>query len=227
MDSLAAIGDPGLRAALQFARAQAQPVTAEELAAGEGVHRNVARSRLERLLSAGLLTAAYENRSGRSGPGAGRPAKTYSVAPELSALQFPVGRYDELILLLTGALPARDRAARVRAVGAALAHRLAAAGGLRAAQTSRAALERVCEALRRLGYQAGVVEADNDGGVIETATCPLRPLVRRSGDLAELDRGMWAAFAEAALARATTGRVSCETHACQDDTACRVRITFA
>ena len=42
MDALEAIGDPGLRVALLHIRAQPGPVTAVELAAALGVHRNVA-----------------------------------------------------------------------------------------------------------------------------------------------------------------------------------------
>src|SRR5438105_914054 len=50
MDRLEAIGDPELRGALLFARSQARPVTADELAESQAVHRNVARGRLERLV---------------------------------------------------------------------------------------------------------------------------------------------------------------------------------
>src|SRR6478672_8996419 len=86
MDSLEAVGDPELRAALRFVRSRRSPVTADELAAAESVHRNVARGRLERLAEAGLLVSRFERRSGRTGPGAGRPAKVYSPAPEIDEI---------------------------------------------------------------------------------------------------------------------------------------------
>src|SRR5207253_1561841 len=82
--------DAGLRDALLYARSQPHVVTADELAAAQGIHRNVARSRLERLARAGLLIAGFERRSGRSGPGGGgrrrRRGRAYhhadvSVAP--------------------------------------------------------------------------------------------------------------------------------------------------
>ncbi len=63
MDHLAAVGDPELREALLFARSHARPVTADELARAKGLHRNVARSRLERLVEAGLLAIGYERRT--------------------------------------------------------------------------------------------------------------------------------------------------------------------
>src|SRR5262245_20685044 len=106
MDHLAAVGDPELREALLFARSHARPVTADDLAQARGIHRNVARSRLERLVEAGLLAVAYERRTGRSGPGAGRPAKTYSVVPQLESIEFPADPSESLAGLLVDALVA-------------------------------------------------------------------------------------------------------------------------
>ena len=74
MDQLNAVGDPALRSALLFARSRRDPITVDDLAAAQDVHRNVARSRLDRLADAGLLTVGSARRSGRTGPGAGRPA---------------------------------------------------------------------------------------------------------------------------------------------------------
>src|SRR6266487_5622766 len=119
MPRLDAIGDRELRETLLFARAQPQPVTADEVAAAQRVHRNVARGRLERLAEAGLLIASFERRTGRTGPGAGRPAKTYRVTPELSAIEFPKRRYEQLIGLVVDALPERARPDRLREIGGA------------------------------------------------------------------------------------------------------------
>jgi predicted ArsR family transcriptional regulator len=131
MDELEAVGDPEARRALLFARRRARPVTADELAAEEGVHRNVARARLERLAAAGLLEVGYERRSGRSGPGAGRPAKTYAVAPELAAIQFPERHYEALLGRALDELPQRGREAALRRIGVAFAGDLADRAGLR------------------------------------------------------------------------------------------------
>src|SRR5207244_2087624 len=109
-----AIGDRELRETLLFARAQAAPVTADEVAAAHRIHRNVARSRLERLAEAGLLIPSFERRTGRTGPGAGRPAKTYRVAPELCAIEFPERRYEQLLGLIVDAPPQRGGGGRPR-----------------------------------------------------------------------------------------------------------------
>src|SRR3954451_13421911 len=124
MHRLDALGDWGLRETLLFARAQELPVTADEVAAAHQVHRNVARGRLERLADAGLLIASFERRTGRTGPGGGRPAKTYRVAPELTAIEFPERRYEQLIGLVVDALPERARPDRLSEIGRAFGREL-------------------------------------------------------------------------------------------------------
>jgi predicted ArsR family transcriptional regulator len=227
MDALDAIGNPELREALRFARSQARPVSADELGAAQGVHRNVARSRLERLVSAGLLEAGYERRTGRTGPGAGRPAKVYAVVPELTALEFPARRYESLLGLLVDALPGTRRPERLREIGLRFGEQLAETAGLRPTRNVGAGFERMCEAVRSLGYQASVDEVSERGAVIATPTCPLRPLVRARPDAAEIDRGMWQGLAAHALEGVTVDRVQCETRDCLlDHASCHVVLSL-
>jgi predicted ArsR family transcriptional regulator len=227
MHRLDLIGDRELRETLLFARARPDPVTADELAAAHGIHRNVARGRLERLAEAGLLVASFERRTGRTGPGAGRPAKTYRVAPELVAIEFPKRRYEQLIGLLIDALPERGRRDRLHEIGIAFGQELARETRLRSAKTFRTALGRVCAALGGLGYQAAIAEVAGECAVITTATCPLRPLVRAHPELATLDRGMWAALLARAFAGTAVDQIGCETPNCQrDDADCRVLLTL-
>jgi len=225
VDELEAVGDPALRHAFAFARGRPSPVTADDLAARQGVHRNVARSRLERLVAAGLLEEGYERRTGRSGPGAGRPAKTYRVAPELEAIEFPKRRYETLLGLLVDAVPERGRKRTLHAVGAAFGNDLADAAGLRPSRSLRRGIESVCDAVRRLGYQASVEQIEKTTAVLATPTCPLRPLVRERPDAAEIDRGMWAGLVARALSDVSVGEVTCETRDCLvDHGSCRVLI---
>lgn len=224
MDELGAVGDADLRSALLFARSRERAVTADELADAQGVHRNVARSRLERLAEAGLLEPGYERRTGRAGPGAGRPAKTYAVAPSLESIEFPHRRYEALLGLMIDALPARGRAQRLHEIGVAFGEEIASAGRLRPAKSRAAAFEAVCAAVGTLGYQASVEELSDDGAVLATPTCPLRPLVRSQPEAVELDRGMWAGLVARALG-GDVALVECETRDCLlDHASCRVRI---
>ena len=223
MDALQAVGDPELRAALLFARRSERPVTADDLAEHAEVHRNVARSRLERLVEAGVLEPVYERRSGRSGPGAGRPAKTYAVVPALDTVEFPEGRSTALLEAIVDDLPPE----RLHAIGESYGARLAAEARLRPAKTPARAFESVCAAVRRLGYQASLEQADEDGAVIATPTCPLRALVRARPAAAELDRGMWAGLARTALGADDEVEVECETRDCLlDHASCHVVISL-
>src|ERR671926_171520 len=125
MERLDALGDRGLRAALLYARAQPRPISADDLAAAEKLHRNVARTRLERLVAARLLIPSFERRTRRTGPGAGRAAKLYRVAPELSALELPERRYEELLGSLVDAVPAEERGRLLGEAGTSYARALA------------------------------------------------------------------------------------------------------
>src|SRR5262245_46800132 len=111
-----------------------------------GIHRNVARSRLERLVKASLTEARFERRTGRSGPGAGRPARTYSVAPEVSLVEFPPHRYAGLIAILIESLPSRGRAEQLRRAGVSFGEQLARTAAVAPARTLPAAVRRVCSA---------------------------------------------------------------------------------
>jgi len=222
MDHLEAVGDPELRDALLFARSRARPVTADELAEAKGLHRNVARSRLERLADAELLAVGYERRTGRSGPGAGRPAKTYSVVPQLQSIAFP-DESESLAGLLVDALVARGGEEPLREVGVQFGRELARSARLRPAKSLETGFERVCAAVRLLGYQAALEHADATGAVISTPTCPLRPLVRARPEAVEIDRGMWTGLASCALDGVEVDQVRCDTRDCFDDHAsCKV-----
>lgn len=222
MDELNAVGDTGLRSALLYARSIPHAVSADDLAAKQGVHRNVARSRLDRLAAAGLLTSGFERRSGRSGPGAGRPARVYSVPPSLTPIEFPERRYELLVGHLVDALPERGRSIRLRDAGHAFGSDLALQSGLRPAKTLSTALHRMCAAIGQLGYQASVAEISADAAVVVTPTCPLRPIVRAGAQAAEIDRGFWTGLTAAALG-VSTDVLECRTCDCHADTSsCRV-----
>jgi predicted ArsR family transcriptional regulator len=224
MDYLAAVGDPELRETLLYARGQARPVTADEVARAKGVHRNVARSRLERLVEAGLLASGYERRTGKAGPGAGRPAKTYAVVPQLQSIEFPANHLESLAAMLVEAL-GEGGPKRLREIGVAFGTELGRSAGLRPVKKAEAGFERLCEAVRSLGYQASVESVDGNGAVIASPTCPLRPLVRARPEAVELDRGMWAGLAACALGGVEAHAVSCDTRDCFDDHAsCKIRL---
>jgi predicted ArsR family transcriptional regulator len=228
MEQFDAIGDAGLREALLLVRGRPEPVSAAEAAAALHVHRTVARSRLERLLRAGLLEARFARRNGRSGPGAGRPAKLYSAAPERHALEFPPRRLAAVVGRLLDELPARSRDAALRRVGEGHGRELAAAAGIRAVADVRRGLEAVCAGLRSLGFPVTLERVEEDGAVISTPDCPLRPLLREHPEAAEIDRGMWMALVERGVSGVVAAGVRCGREGCHGaEGACTVTLAFA
>jgi len=226
MEQFDAVGDAGLREALRLVRATPAPVTADDAAAALHVHRTVARSRLERLLRAGLLETRYARTNGRAGPGAGRPAKLYVPAPERRPLEFPPRRLTSIVGRLLEELPMRGRAEALRRVGEGYGHEAAAAVGLRASTDVRRGLEGVCDGLRSLGFPVTLARADADGAEITTPDCPLRPLVRDHPEAAEIDRGMWAALVERGVRGIGAADVRCCTDGCDGAGACKVTVAF-
>ncbi len=227
MTSLSAIAQPELREIVLFARSQARPVSADDVAAHFRIHRTVARARLERIAAAGLLTVSFARRSGRTGPGAGRPSKLYAVPPETSAIEFPARRYDRLLAHLLDAVPSEGREIALAEAGVAYAGDLAESAALGRTRGIRSAAERACAALGKLGFQASVTESTEDSVTITTPTCPLRPLVVANRGAASVDRGMWMGLVAAYLPRSRPCSVTCEPQGCLDGHAsCRVLLTF-
>jgi predicted ArsR family transcriptional regulator len=227
MDRLDALGDPALRSTVLLVRSAARPLTADDVAAQQDVSRSVARWRLERLVEAGLATVSFERRSGRRGPGGGRPAKTYAAAPETGAVEFPPRRYEALVARLVEALPRRGRARHLDEAGYSFGLELGRDARMRPAPTVRASLERLCRGLGRLGFQAAVESVKDGEAVIVSATCPLRPVVVSDAEARALDAGMWRGLLAAAAGPAVAASARCTTHDCLDAGApCRIVVAY-
>ena len=228
VERLDALGDPELRSTVLLVRGAGNPLTADDVSDRLGVSRSVARWRLERLVEAGLATVGFERRSGRTGPGAGRPAKTYAAAPETSAVEFPRRHYEALVGRLVDALPRRGRAKHLDHVGYSFGLELGRAARLRPASTVRGSLDRLCRGLGRLGFQAAVDSVTDREAVIVSATCPLRPVVVADTDARALDAGMWRGLLASAAGPAAASSARCTTHDCLDGQApCRIVVAFA
>ena len=74
------------------------------MAAKLNVGRTLAAFHLDKLVAAGLLEASYARRTGRTGPGAGRPAKLYRRAESERAVSVPPRRYLSAAELLAEAV---------------------------------------------------------------------------------------------------------------------------
>lgn len=92
--SLALLRDDQRRRMYIYVREQAGPVSREDVARALGVSRKLAAFHLDKLAEEGLLTFHYERPAGRSGPGAGRPAKRYTTSDIQLEVSVPERRYD-------------------------------------------------------------------------------------------------------------------------------------
>lgn len=92
--SVASLGEPLRRQLYQYVIAHEGPVSREQAAAGLGVARHAAKFHLDKLEEDGLLETDYSRPPGRSGPGAGRPAKLYRRSSAEISLSLPERRYD-------------------------------------------------------------------------------------------------------------------------------------
>ena len=75
-----ALADPKRRALYDAITEHGDWVSREEAADLLGLERGTAAHHLDRLADDGLLEVDYQRRTGRQGPGAGRPAKLYPVS---------------------------------------------------------------------------------------------------------------------------------------------------
>jgi predicted ArsR family transcriptional regulator len=182
MDPLAALtslGDATRRRVYEHVAAQPLPLGRDEVTQALGIGRTLAAYHLDRLVAEGLLEVTYERRSGRSGPGAGRPAKLYARAQRELAVSIPPRDYPLAARLLADAA-ADDPGSHVRRSLTTAAKRLggeiaAQAGEARGGGTGARALEAL---LRERGY-----EPFDDDGVTRLRNCPFHAVAQRQPKL--------------------------------------------
>lgn len=114
------LGDPVRRGLYRHVAGSPGEVGREAAAEAAGISRSLAAFHLDKLVEAGLLEVCFRRLSGRSGPGAGRPAKLYRRAEGEHAVSVPSRSYGTAGRLLAevveqagldGALQAAARAA--------------------------------------------------------------------------------------------------------------------
>src|SRR6476469_2808218 len=104
VSAVAALAEPTRRRLYEHVVAQGDPVSRDEAAAATDVPRATVAFHLDKLVGEGLLDVVFERRTGRSGPGAGRPSKLYRRAQCDVAVSLPERRYDLAGGLLAAAL---------------------------------------------------------------------------------------------------------------------------
>ncbi|MEF9885789.1 helix-turn-helix transcriptional regulator [Streptomyces sp. P9-A4] len=103
IDAIAVLQDPVRRRLYEYVAAQGREVGRNEAAEAAGVARTLAAHHLDKLAEAGLLESGSRRLTGRSGPGAGRPAKVYTRARAEHSVSLPARDYRTAAELLAEA----------------------------------------------------------------------------------------------------------------------------
>lgn len=170
IDAIALLQDPVRRRLYEFVAAQGREVGRGEAAEAAGVARTLAAFHLDKLVDAGLLEAGSRRLTGRSGPGAGRPAKVYRRSAAERDVSLPARDYRTAAGLLAEAAETAgldmelQDAARRR--GRALRGRGAPIGGL----------EELADVLADRGYEP---VADEGGAVLRMRNCPFHAVAEQ------------------------------------------------
>jgi predicted ArsR family transcriptional regulator len=181
ISAIAALDEPTRRRLYEFVVGQAAPVSRDEAADAVGVPRNTVAFHLDKLAAEGLLDVVYERRTGRSGPGAGRPSKLYRRSPDHIAVSLPERRYELAARLLADAF---DEAESTAESPRAALQRRARELGKQFAETgpaTRTGDDDVARALRAFGFEPRTSDQDTD--TIVLVNCPFHSLAQQHTEL--------------------------------------------
>jgi predicted ArsR family transcriptional regulator len=172
LTAVASLADPVRRKVYDYVAGRDEPVGREQTAAETGLPLHTARFHLERLVDEGLLATEFRRLSGRSGPGAGRPAKLYCRSSAEVSVSLPPRSYDLVGSVLAGAVASALRGVPLEgALSTEARNRGVEAGSSFSGRGQE--LERVHALLEREGFEPSVQDAE-----LTLRNCPFDALAR-------------------------------------------------
>jgi predicted ArsR family transcriptional regulator len=173
VSAVAALAEPTRRRLYDHVVRQGRAVSRDEAAAATDVPRATVAFHLDKLVDEGLLDVVFERRTGRSGPGAGRPSKLYRRAECDVEVSLPERHYDLAGDLLAAAMAGAETSGESPRTAL---DRLAYERGKELADgAGRVAALRVLE---EQGYEPRV-----EDGAVTLANCPFHRLARTHTEL--------------------------------------------
>jgi predicted ArsR family transcriptional regulator len=186
--AVALLAEPVRQRLYEYVRKRNEPVGREDAARHTGIAVKLAAFHLDRMAAAGLLDVDYRRLSGRVGPGAGRPAKVYTVSPRTFSVRIPQTRYalaaSMMATALSGEYSGTDGATSLQEVATTVGERL---GAEIRSRTKGARREAVQYKLEQLGFEP----QSQESGDLSLRNCIFSELSRSHRDLV---CGMNAAF---------------------------------
>jgi predicted ArsR family transcriptional regulator len=195
---IGALADPVRRQLYEFVCSQDQPVSRDQAAYAVGIARHKAKFHLDRLEADGLLEADYVRLTGRSGPGAGRPAKRYRRGRQEFAVTLPARDYELAGHIMADAISESSR------TGTPILEAISHAAVVRGAGLADVAADRPREAEAALDLAIRILsehgyEPRRTDHTIALANCPFHTLAASHPDLVcGLNHAMLSGFVEAA-----------------------------
>jgi predicted ArsR family transcriptional regulator len=170
--AIGALADPVRRRLYDIVTGRRDGVGREEAAREAGVPVHTARFHLDKLVEEGLLAVEHRRLSGRTGPGAGRPAKVYHRSDAEVAVSLPERGYDLVGRVFAAAV---ERSLRGAPLSEALAEEAQEAGRRDGAayDGSGGELDRSAGVLAGRGF-----EPARDGDDLVLGNCPFDALAR-------------------------------------------------
>jgi predicted ArsR family transcriptional regulator len=173
--AVAALAEPTRRRLYEQVVRSPHPLSRDDVAGATGVPRPTAAFHLDRLVADGLLDVHYERRSGRTGPGAGRPAKLYRRAECSVSVSLPQRRYDLAGELLAAALVEAERTGERPGV---VLDRRAFRRGRELGAAAGPGRDAVLDVLEQHGFEPRVQQ-----GEVALVNCPFHALAQQHPEL--------------------------------------------
>jgi predicted ArsR family transcriptional regulator len=173
---LAALDEPLRRRLYLYVASRHDEVSREEAARAVGTSRTLAGFHLDRLAEQGLLETSFRRLTGRTGPGAGRPAKLYRRSSRELAVSLPPRSYELAARILARAVDASgapETHAALKEIARSTGERIGEDARERAAAnaTREERLQETMNVLAAHGYEPSL-----EGSEIRLRNCPFHAL---------------------------------------------------
>jgi predicted ArsR family transcriptional regulator len=174
---LATLLEPTRRRLYRYVSDQFDAVSRDRAARAVGVSRAMAAFHLDKLVESGLLRAAYRRLSGRTGRGAGRPAKLYRRSRRRFDVMVPQRQHELLARLLAESIDRAD----MNSADDDAAHAFGRSLGVRGRRRipTNASPENVARCVEDVMANLGFEPIRTGAGEVRAANCPFDPLSRR------------------------------------------------
>ena len=186
LSALSALGEPSRRELYDYIASTGDWVGRDEAADAAGIQRGTAAHHLDRLADEGLLEVDYQRLTGRTGPGAGRPAKVYRRSRADFEITLPPRDYEFAGRLLADAIA--DAQSTRRDVSEAVTHAARTAGQqLGAAMKTQLGRRHSDASTRSVALdvlrQHGFEPHEEEDGTVVLRNCPFHLLAKTHTDL--------------------------------------------